>query len=150
MKKMKMIVIFIVILVFAFLVGGFFTGKVVKTTSEIHSNVPTINITYQNLAPILSQSSMIQSLPSNSNIALRIGEKEYILAREGVREGKANSDIIISLPEKYLSVLTNTNFCSVIQQANKNRDLGFETNLSTVSLAWKFRSMYKYRACFGF
>lgn len=147
MKKLKILLIFIAVIVVALLVGKFFTGRAVQTT--LTSPTPTINITHQNIASVLSKNTMIGAIPSDASIALKIGEKNYILEKGIVKEGNADSEITITLPEKYLEGLTNKNFCSVIQKANKNRDLGFETSLSKTSLAWKFKGMYKYRDCLG-
>jgi hypothetical protein len=46
--------------------------------------------------------------------------------------------------------LNGSNLCDVIQQANKNGDLGSESKYSTMNLLIKYAGMLKYRDCFGF
>mgnify|MGYP001586749091 CR=1 FL=1 len=123
---------------------------------------PMVNITYQNIAQVMSGSGMVNAIPAGSEILMkfysfnsgtRVWEKSFVLT-SGVMKETTNSDdkadIVVSLDSKYLQGLTNYNFCSMIQRANANGDLGFETELSSVSLAWKFKSLYSYRSCFGF
>jgi len=150
---MKRSIIILLIVILCLVIGGIIFGVYYKSLgkNQTSSNSgPTINITYQNLASELSKTSIVKAIPKDSSIALKIGEKEYILENDGIREGKIDSDITITLPGKYIEGLTNKNLCSVIQKANNNGDLGFDTTLSKVSLAWKFKSMYNYRSCFGF
>ena len=42
------------------------------------------------------------------------------------------------------------NLCEVIQRANKNGDLGFESEYGKASLFIKYVGMLKLRDCFGF
>ena len=158
--KLKVVLIFIVVVALA-LASGWVIGKL-KPKSVTVSNVPTINITYQNLQKELAKQGMIKAIPKGSEILLkfynftsgqRVWEKSYALTQGNVREitnPNETADIILSLSSKYLVGLTNKNFCGVIQKANNNGDLSFESSLSQVSLAWKFKSMYQYRTCLGF
>jgi len=137
------------------------TGQAVSSTLE-NSVIPTVNISYSNFEQELSKNNMVKDLPKNSRILLqfynfdfgeRLFEKDYIIQKTGVKEttnSKENVDIVLSIHSKYLKGLTNKNFCEIIKKANENGDLGFETRLSGISLAWKFRSMYKYRGCLEF
>ena len=80
----------------------------------------------------------------------KVFEKSYILKKGSVKEGDlSNPDLIISINSNYLSSLTNKNFCEIIKKAYSNGDVSFETSLSKVSLAWKFKSMMKYKSCLG-
>jgi hypothetical protein len=121
-----------------------------------------IKINYSNFALEISKNEVIKALPSDAVILLRFynfdsgernWEKSYILKRASVEEisdvSVAGEDITLSLHSKYLGQLTSTNFCNIISGANENRDLGFETTLSDMSLAWKYKSVYKYKSCFG-
>lgn len=158
MKKKRIIFIFIVIAIFVI----FSLLALQQKHSADSAPTPTINITYQNIAQVLSGSGMVRAIPKNSELLLkfysfnsgkRVWEKSYSLTSGIMRETVAlneQADIILSLDSRYLAGLTNKNFCSMIQQANKNGDLGFETEMSAVKLAWKFKSMYQYRGCFGF
>ena len=40
-------------------------------------------------------------------------------------------------------------FCNTMKKAKANDDLGYDTKLSSLELAWKFKSMMKYKECFG-
>lgn len=123
---------------------------------------PVVKPDYAKLEGMLSKNSMISSLPEGSKLLLKFfnfnsGERQwekFFLLQKGLVKETSNpneeADIILSLHSKYIPQLTETNFCSIIQTANANRDLGFETALSKTALAWKFKSLYGERACFGF
>jgi len=159
MKKRNKVILGI--LAIAVCVAGFFIYNSVlgdkNNTSGVSGQV--IKIDYNNLAPVLSSASLVQDLPKDGSITLKFynfnsgqrqWEKSFVIKQGGVYEGDEKTDITLTLDSRYLSVLTTGNFCSVILQAKKNGDLGMETSLSSVSLAWKYKSMYKYRDCFGF
>jgi len=122
-------------------------------------SVPAIPINYNNFEKEMSENYVIQALPDNAKIALKFynfnsgqrqWENSFILNRANVTGGiLQNPDITLSLSSQYLKELTNTNFCQIIQKANKNGDLGMEFNLSGASLAWKYKNVLKYRSCFG-
>jgi len=158
---------FVVLVALIFILqGNFFeqTGGVV--TSEINElNDPSSSteyyIGYYNMEDELSKNPMVQALPSNSVLLLkfynfdsgeRTWEKAYIFQRGEVKETEnldEKADVILALHSKYLQELTNKNFCDVIKKANQNGDLGFDTELPGISLAWEFKSVYSYRDCFG-
>ncbi len=115
---------------------------------------------YENLEDILKNNEMILALPDDAKLLLafynfntgeRTWEKFYTITK-GNAEQKTSSDydIRLNLHSKYLTVLNQDNLCSVIQTANNNGDFGSETELSSFSLGWKFKSMLKYRDCLGF
>jgi len=128
-------------------------------TTKSGTSAPAISINYTNMAKELSKQGMIKAMPEDQTILLefynfnsgsREVEKTYTLRKGKVTEEKvSNPGIILSLHSKYLKGLTNKNFCKVIQKANKAGDLGFESSFSEASLAWKFRSMMKYKDCLG-
>jgi hypothetical protein len=119
-------------------------------------------IDYAKLETILSKNSMINALPEDSKLLLKFynfnsGERQWeklFIIQKGIIKETTNpnevADIVLLLHSKYIPELTEANFCSIVQKANANKDLGFETALSKVALAWKFKSMYAYRDCFGF
>ncbi len=135
------------------------SGQAVKTGN---AGLPTqpVAITYSNLENYLSQTPMVQALPSDGVLMLkffnfeggeRVWEKSYVIKKASVKEGfVANPDILLTLHSKYLAEMNTNNFCSVIKRANANGDLGFETQLSKMKLSWKFKSIAGYRDCFGF
>jgi len=163
MKKIKLASIFVFgILIILILVDFLLFGPVLNAASvrAVNSSAPEISLTYKNLASVLSGSDMVQDVPKNSELLLRFYnsdfgalEKEYTI-RKGVvqetKDSKIKADIVFSLDSKYLVGLTTHNFCSAIQQARANGDLGIDIKISMVSLAWKYRPMFKYRECFGF
>lgn len=151
----------IVLTVIAVLIVAFFIYQQIpeqKSTSTSSNSAPATSITYQNLAPELSKNTIIKAIPEGSTILLKFynfdsgereWEKSYILKKGSITEGESDAEIVLSLHSDYLKGLTNTNFCSVIQKANQNGDLGFETDLSKTALLWKFKSMMNYKECFG-
>ena len=129
-----------------------------KTSSVNGTKSPATVLTYSNMKTELAKNKVVKDLPKDSKIVLKFYnfnsgsreiEKTYTLTKGSVSEGGDSGDIILSLHSKYLKGLTNSNFCSVIQKANKNGDLGFETELSKASLAWKFKSVLEHKGCFG-
>jgi len=158
MNKIKILIISVLVILLALLLV-FIIHKFLFEKKVVGVIGPTIALNYTNLAPELSRSSMVNDIPDNAVLLLKFynfnsgqrqWEKSFIIKKGEVKEGEEKSDIILTLDSKYLKGLTNNNFCSVIQIANNNGDLGFETEMSKVSLAWKFKSMYQYRDCFGF
>ncbi len=140
-------------------VSLFFVRPAEKTTGGSGTPTPGIPISYANIEEELPNAGPILALPEGAVILMkfyhfdddtRIWEKEYTITKGNVVEGATdNPDITLVVHSKYLDILTTKNFCSVVAQANKNGDLGMETELSTIALAWKFRSMSEYRKCLG-
>ena len=50
---------------------------------------------------------------------------------------------------KYLSKLTASNFCNIINSAKRNGDFGNEMKLSKVKLLWRYKSIMSYKDCLG-
>jgi len=107
---------------------------------------------------------MIKMLPENSIISLkfynfntgsRVWEKSYILNKGKVSEINEGTykdmspDITLSMHSKYLNELTDQNLCSIIRKAKSNNDLGIEMHISYAALLWKYRTVLKYKDCFG-
>ncbi|MEI6731335.1 MAG: hypothetical protein WCK90_01510 [archaeon] len=122
-------------------------------------SVPPVKITYVNLPQEMGKLSIVWSIPKDGVIALQFYnfntgtrqiEKSYILTPGNVKEGSSAADITISIHSKYMSELTNQNLCTIIAKAKQTGDLGIESSLSGVALAWKYKSMYEYRDCLGF
>lgn len=164
MFYMKKIFSILILVVLVSVVSGLFVFAYVSSLEKESSVVanktstPAIPINYSNLASVVSKNSMVKAVPLGSTILLkfynfdseeRAFEKSYIITTGKIVEGEAEADIVLLLHSKYLKGLTNKNFCSVIQKANKNKDLGIETELSSAALAWKFKSMYEYKSCLG-
>ena len=80
---------------------------------------------------------------------MNIGEKYYTITKGKIIEEKtSNSDIKISIPEKY-SIEINKDFCSFIKKVNTNKDLSISLEISKTELLWKYRSVIKYKDCLG-
>jgi len=130
------------------------TGKVVFTPSA------PVSITYSNIESELSKNTVVNALPKDSKVLIkfyhyegdnRVIEKVYSLSKGSVKEGTIESpDLILYLDSSYLSELTTQNFCSVIQKAKTNGHLGIEMVASSISVAWKYSGMLKYKDCFGY
>jgi hypothetical protein len=122
-------------------------------------NVTVIPVNYTNFATEVSKNYVIEALPEDALILLkfynfssgeRVWEASYIIKKSSVKEGSVdNPDITLLLSSKYLDGLTNTNFCDIIKTARANGDLGFETDKSSAGLAWEYKSVLKYKSCFG-
>jgi hypothetical protein len=163
---MKNIIIIAIIGIFV-VSAAFYSLYLIREKSsnqDINSNslnvpIQAVKITYDNLASTLSNTNMIQDLPSDAVILLqfynfnsgeREFEKSYILTKGKIEQGTTeNEDIAIYIHSKYLSKLTTANFCSVIQEAKNNGDLGVETKISKTSLLWKYKSIMRYKSCLG-
>ena len=114
---------------------------------------------YNNLEEILANNEMIQKLPEDATLLLafynfdsgkREWEKTYILTRGNVEEGTTEEyEIKLIMHSKYLTILNKDNLCDVVKTAKSNQNFGSETQLSSLSLAWKFKSMLKYKSCLG-
>lgn len=116
-------------------------------------------ITYENIEDVLSGNNIVKVLPEdaqmilrfyNFNTGSRVWEKSYTLKKGSVKKGaSANPDISLSMHSKYFNELTDQNLCSTIKKAKNNDDLGVEIYISQAALLWKYRSILKYKECFG-
>ena len=120
--------------------------------------VPLSQEERQKVIQTISSSDFFQDIPEKNPIALtffsfeegkRIWRDGYLLSKgQFLTSGEAT--IYLQLHSKYVSELDGSNLCEVIQRANKNGDLGFESEYGSASLLVKYASMLKYRDCFGF
>jgi hypothetical protein len=157
MKKIFWVLIVFFILVIA---GSFIFGYVNSTKFEgpagNYSSV-AVPINYSNIEVELSQSYLIKAVPSGEAVSLKFfnfdsgerqTEKSFIIRKGSLIEGEEKTEVNLLLHSKYLEELTNQNFCEVLKKANQNGDLEIETDLSDISLGWKFKSMYDFKDCF--
>ncbi len=162
MNKKVVIVLSIMLAVLLIVLGGvlyLFYPVLFPSREVLGADVPEVKITYDNMEEQLMRQSLIRDIPENGVMLLRFysfetGErswkKSYILRRASVHAGTLNdADIIISINERYLEFLTNKNLCSIIMNAQARGDVSVENSLSKTSLAWKYRSMLKYKDCLG-
>jgi len=123
----------------------------------ISNPIPEPPANFEQLPATLMKSDIIKNFPSNAVVSLkfftfiggqRIWQNEYIIKKNSVVEGKADKpDVIMNLHSKYVNRAYSEDFCAIIKDSKKNGDLGFETLLNPVSLAWKFKSIIKYKDC---
>ena len=162
-RNLFLVLIIVVALFFLFLSIRQQTtnGAAIMSYGNVETSIISgTRISYDNLVGILSGNQMIKDLPSDAVLLLRFynfnsgeraWEKSYVLRKSEVKEGFVDkADLTLALHSKYLSQLTTDNFCSIIKSAKQNGDLGAYSELSTAALLWKFKSMLKYRECFGF
>jgi hypothetical protein len=95
----------------------------------------------------LLDNEMVQDLPKEAVIELRLGDDYYTVSRDSIVAGRPqNPDLTITLPANYAGQISN-GLCEMIKQANSKRDLAIETYASQTSLMWKYRGMLKYKEC---
>ena len=156
-KKQKVYIIFVLVLCINLALASILIIQN-KKSANLGNPTPTINVSYENFAEVISKNSMIKALPKDEKILLRFydfnsGErtfdKSYYLSAGRIEETKDESaEIVVLMHSKYMNGLTNKNLCSTFKKANQNRDFGIESSLSDVKMAWKFRALMKYKDCF--
>jgi len=108
---------------------------------------------------IIAQNAMIQDLPGSGVLQLSFynmdrgeieWEKYYTLEKESVAEGiPTDPDMNLVMHSKYLTALTENNFCRIVKTAKNNGDFYAEIHISTSSLLWKYKGMMEYKDCLG-
>ena len=144
------ILIFLTIIIILISIASlhFITGSTIKQTQQA---LPAViyNVTESNFASYLSLNQIVQNLPSSSIMYLKTSYKDYIIKKGSVTEGiPQNPDITISLHSSYIPEMSN-GFCAALSNAYKNGDLSATLNIPTVSAAWKYSSLLKYKSCLG-
>ena len=130
-----------------------------KSTGSGSQIIQAVDITYGNIANFLGATSLTKDLPEGFTVSLktynfdsgeREWEKSYLITNQEVIEQEVlKYDLLITLHSKYIDELNSGNFCSVMQKARKNGDMGIESSLSDLELAWKLKGMTKHKSCFG-
>lgn len=161
-KKQKIILIIGLIMMLALIYHA-----IISTISSISgkavSNSVTggqVAVTKENFYLYLESQKMIQELPKNAYIYLRLYnfdagvkqlEKSYVITKGNVEEtdiqsiDKTKLDAEVIINSKYgLSY----DLCTAIRQAIANNEFEYELKSSTTSLLWKYRGMIKYKNCF--
>jgi hypothetical protein len=167
MKKLTKITILAVILIIIILflilmvsepkIMGAFLGLFQEQTE--HSTSTVIDINYGNIESILSKTNLVRDMPKDGKILLKFynfnkgyreWENSYIIEKDSVKKQEGDADILLWLHSKYLDELNTGNFCSIIQKAKQNGDMGFYSELSKAKLLWRYKSMLKHLKCLGF
>ena len=133
----------------------------VTTSPETSTNSNPVKIysvpNYPQLISKLSSDPIVNNLPNdaiielkfyNFNTGQRTWEKSYILKKDSIQEGTAQEkDFKILIHSKYVNEIKNKDLCTVAKQAKTNGDFGVESNLSELTLMWKYKSMLEYQDC---
>ena len=129
------------------------TSTAGTSSSSINTNT-NLQVKYAPLTPeeiakitnaILS-SEFIKSIPEKDPISLtffkfengeRIWQNGFLIGKNQLLTS-GTPGINLILHSKYISQLNGSNLCDIIQQANKNRDLGSQSDYSTMNLLMKY------------
>ena len=120
--------------------------------------VPLTDEQRQKVIQTIKESDFFYDIPEKDPISIRFfyfeeGQRVWqdtFYMGHGELLDSAQAGIKLTLHSKYIDELENKDLCTVIQTANSNRDLGFDSPYSNSKLLWKYKSMLKHRDCFGF
>ena len=161
--KQKIVLILGLIIVIA-LIYYATTSTISSISGKAISNSQTgkqVAVTKENLYLYVESQKMIQELPKNALIYLRLynsdagvrqWEKSYLITRGNVEEvnaqniDKSKLDAEIIINSKYVLAYE---FCTAIKQAIANKEFEYELKSSKITLLWKYKGMMKYKDCFG-
>lgn len=117
----------------------------------------TVLINYTNIEKELPKLPLVTSLDRSAVVQLRFynfnngsrqWENSYVVRSTSVKKGTvAQPDVVVTMASKYLNNLTNINYCSVIRNADRHKDLGFAYWISRAKLFYKYRSMVRFANC---
>lgn len=101
-----------------------------------------------NFPAYLTDTNLVDSMPSSGSLWIAVGDKDYEMSKEGVKEGKPLApEAKIWFPESYLSTLGSAGLCATIGEADRNGDLGIEIYISEIQFAWKYSSFFSLKDC---
>ncbi len=146
-RKFKIcLLVFLVVVVLAVSVM-FFLGK--ESGSESFVRDPVI-LDSESLPAYLENYKLIDELPRETNIQLRVGTTGYTIVKGDVKSGFIDDpDVSISLPEEYFIKL-GYGLCPALRNAVKNGEMKAEMHLSKTKLLWKYKGLMKHKDCLGF
>lgn len=159
-KKRSAIVLGVLILLFVLSFSKLhnfpLTGEVINTP-EITQITPLNPEEIQRIQQTILSNEIIKDIPEKYPVFLRFFkiEKDQKIWQDGFLIGKnkiltkGDPLIYITINSEYLNEL-NRDFCSTIQKAYQNKDIGIYSDYSKVSLSIKYFSMIKHRDCIGF
>ncbi len=140
------IVIVLAVLVATIFLYSFDFSQSTSTKSAAGSGF-TEAVTMETLPAFLESTEFVNDLPRNSKINLLVGDNEYMVTKNSVESGSyPDPDVTITVPESYVEQMDN-GLCETLSTAWDNGDIGVETSLSNLQLAWKYKGMMKYRSC---
>lgn len=133
-------------------------GSSTSSSSNQVRFVPLTDEQRQKVESTILSEDFVNSIPEKDPISLRffyfengsrVWQDTFYMA-DGKILNSASPGIKLTLHSKYIDELGKEDLCNVIQTANANRDLGFDSPYSNSKLLWKYKSLLKYRDCFGF
>jgi hypothetical protein len=131
------------------------------STSGVSSQptyIPLTSAEKEKVANTILSSEFVKAIPNDNPISLtffkfqngqRIWQDKFLIGKDQLLSS-GTAGIKLTLHSKYIEQLNGNNLCEIIKQANKNRDLGFESSYSKITLLMKYAGLLKYRDCFGF
>ena len=166
MKHKKIIIIIGVVLIISAILlldkSGMISTENKSTTGKSINQevkyVPLSQVEIQKVADTILSSEFVKDVPEKDPVALtffkfenqeRVWQDRFLIGKNQLlTEGTPSAYLILN--SKYISELNGDNFCDIIKEANKNGDLGFESEYGNVKLLIKYSGMLKHRECFGF
>jgi hypothetical protein len=133
------------------------TGGVVNSGEPIRY-VPLSQEEVDKVAQTIISSEFIKDVPEKNPIALiffnfengkRVQQDAFLIGNNQLLT-QGTPSVYLTLHSRYISELNGNNLCDVIKEANKNGDLGFQSEYNTAILLIKYVGLLKYRNCFGF
>lgn len=160
MKIRREIIVVATLLIIVFVALVFILGPKVFSGKLISSDSPAEFVYLNdenNLEVYLENQEIIKDIPDNMVVVLKtydvenrewIYKKSFIINGDDVDEGdSASYDAIIYIHSGQIENLKTQSLCEMIKTANANQELYIDSPLPETTLAWKFRNLWKYRAC---
>lgn len=157
-KRMMLIAGVVLLILVVLFVNKSLTGNTLFSTEQQNAQVNLDGVTKDNFIQYVQQQKLISELPKDSVISLRLynfdngyreWEKSYEITRGNIMEGEAqNPDFDIIIHSKYIEDAAR-DICAAVKKADANGDFAADTEMSTLSIMWKYKSILEYRECFG-
>ena len=148
-KKTKIILLsFLVVILIILLVLGIYVYLLLMPAE--FEELKGINLDKEGFSDYLEEHILVQELPKDANVKIKIDDTSYSVSQGVVKEMEVeNQDIEIIISENYLSKIGEEGLCEVMDEGLESGEIVVKTALSESDLAWKYRNVVKYRECFG-
>jgi uncharacterized protein YpmB len=144
-KSRKGLIILLIILVVLVVVGIYIYTEFKPVTFTEQKG---IDLTTKNFPSYLEDHQIVQNLPDDAEIELNVDEESFVVGKGSAEKGNAdNADVSITISEDDINAIGEEGLCGAIKSGSIN-DVDVETELSESELAWKYKSMLKYKDCF--
>jgi len=149
MSKKTGVIIAILIVAVVVLVGVVAYLEFFKKADLTGTHVP-VETNANNLDKYLESAIIIQELPKNANMEINFGNVVYSINGQEVSQAEnPDAEVVVNLPEAYIKKVGEIGLCQSMREARNAGDLSYETGLSESQFLLKYRSVVKYRECFG-